>query len=221
MRNWPFPFFLGGVRVEAMEHSSDDILIAQLHLRLGRTVLEAQIYWPPGPVLPVAAALVLLLADEARPYGADLLGRGLSAGAEVVVLRVPDRAQTLAALMWAADHAHELEGQRDRLMVAGGGVSGARAARLAMIARDNGWPVLQRQVLVHPRFTAGCPPPSRLLGVAAATIVSGSGPQDAARRYAARLKRGGVEVVELRQRDDEPQMIADLARSLQTKGSIA
>src|SRR5438128_11183461 len=219
MRNLPFPFFLGDARVGGMERSFDDVLTAEFHLRLGRTVLEAQIYWPPGPVLPVAAALVLLLADEARPYGADLLGRGLSAGAEVVVLRVPDRAQTLAALMWAADHAHELGGQRDRLMVAGDGVSGARAARLAMIARNNGWPVLQRQVLVHPRFTAGCPPPSRrLLGVAAATIVSGSGPQDAARRYAARLKRGGVEVVELRQRDDEPQIIADLARSLQTKG---
>jgi len=221
MRNWPFPVFLGDARVGGMERSFDDVLTAEFHLRLGRTVLEAQIYWPPRPLLPVAASLVVLLADEARPYGADLLGRGLSAGAEVVVLRVPDRAQTLAALMWAADHAHELEGQRDRLMVAGGGVSGARAARLAMIARDNGWPVLQRQVLVHPRFTIACPPPSRLLGVAAATIVSGSGPQDAATRYAARLKRGGVEVVELRQRDDEPQMIADLARSVQTKGSIA
>ncbi len=205
-----------------MERSFDDVLIAQFHLRLGRAVLDARIYWPPRPVLPVAASLVVVLADEARPSGADLLGRGLCAGGEVVVLRVPDRAQTLAALMWAADHAHELGGQRDRLMIAGTGVSGARAARLAMIARDNGWPVLQRQVLVHPRFTTACPPPSRLLGVAAATIVSGSGPQDAARRYAAQLKRGGVEVVELRRcDDDEPQMIADLARSLQTKGSIA
>jgi alpha/beta hydrolase fold len=155
MRNWPFPFFLGHARVGGMARSFDDVLIAEFHLRLGRTVLEAQIYWPPRPVLPVAASLVLLLADEARPYGADLLGRGLSAGAEVVVLRVPDRAQTLAALMWAADHAHELGGQRDRLMVAGDGVSGARAARLAMIARDNSWPVLQRQVLVHPR-SGGC-----------------------------------------------------------------
>ena len=157
-----------------MERSFDNVLTAEFHLRLGRTVLEAQIYWPPRPVLPVAASLVLLLADEARPYGADLLGRALSAGAEVVVLRVPDRAQTLAALMWAADHAHELGGQRDRLMVAGDGVSGARAARLAMIARDNGWPVLHRQVLVHPRFTRACLRPQRVVGVAAATIVSGS-----------------------------------------------
>ena len=58
--------------------------------------------------------------------------------------------------------------------------------------------------------------------MAAATIVSGSGPRDEAARYAAKLRRAGVEVIELRQRDDdETQLIAELARSWQTKGSIA
>jgi hypothetical protein len=216
MRNWPFPFFVSGARVDGMERSSDEVLIAQFHLRFGRTTLETQIYWPSRPLVPRAAPLVVLLTDEARPHSAGLLGRRLSAGADAVVLRVPDRKECLAALMWAADHAHELGGQRDRLMVAGRGISGARASRLATIARDNGWPVLQRQVLLYPRFTITCPPPQTLAGVAAATIVSGSGPQDEAGRYARTLRRAGVEVIELRQRDkDETKLIAELARSWQ------
>jgi len=206
-----------------MERCLDEVLIAQFHLRFGRTALEAQIYWPSRPLLPVAAPLVVLLADEARPDPSDdLLARVLSATADAVVVRVPDRVQCLAAVMWAADHAHELAARRDRLVIAGRGLSGARAARLAIIARDNGWPVLHRQVLVHPRFTSACPCPQRVAGVTSATIVSGNGPQDQAQRYAASLRGAGVEVIELRQRDhDETQLIAEIARSWQTKGSIA
>jgi hypothetical protein len=44
-----------------MGHSSDDVLITQLHLRLGGTVLDAQIYWPPSPGVRVGTSLVLLL----------------------------------------------------------------------------------------------------------------------------------------------------------------
>jgi hypothetical protein len=202
-----------------MGRGFNEVLIAQFHLRFGRTPLEAQIYWPPQPLLPGATSLMVLLADRARPGNADLLGGGLSAGAGVVVLRVPDRLQSLAALTWAADHAEELGSQADRVIVAGRGVSGAYAARLAMLARDDGWLVLQRQVLVHPRFTIACPPPPRLAGLAAATIVSGSGPRDEARRYAARLRRAGVEVGELRLERDESLLVASLAHSLRTKGS--
>ena len=209
-----------------MAHSFEDVLVATLRLRFGSTLLQAQIYWPSNSVAS-AHALALLLANRTKlqsAHNADLLGRGLSAGADVVVLRVPDRAQCLAALTWAADHADELGGQADRLMVAGAGPSGAHAARLAIIARDKGWPVVQRQVLVHPQFTVGCPPPARVVGVAAATIVSGTRTHDHARRYAARLKRAGVEVDELREPysrrgdvDDEMRMMAKLARSLQTR----
>jgi len=227
MRNRPFPFLLGSARVGGMAHTFEDVLVARLRLRFGSTLLEARIYWPSNSVAGAHAPLALLLASAATPrsaHSADLLGRGLSAGANFVVLRVPDRAQSLAALTWAADHADELGGQADRLMVAGGGPSGARAAWLASVARDKGWPVLQRQVLVHPRFTVGCPPPARVAGVAAATIVSGTGPRDHARRYAARLKRAGVEVGELRQPysrrgnvDGEMRMLMELARSLHTE----
>jgi hypothetical protein len=209
-----------------MAHSFEDVLVATLRLRFGSTLLEAQIYWPSNSVAVAHAPLALLLANGLTPrssHSADLLGRGLAARANVVVLRVPDRAQCLAALTWAADHADELGSQADRLMVAGGGHSGTSAARLAIIARDEGWPVLQRQVLVHPRFTVGCQFPARVAGVAAATIVSGTDPHDHARRYAARLKRAGVEVGELRQPylwrrdvDDEMRMMAELVRALQT-----
>ncbi len=206
-----------------MRRSVDEPLIAQFHLRFGRTPLGAHIYWPRHPLLPEATSLMVLLEDDARAAHADLFGCGLSAGADIVVLRVPDRVHSMAALIWAADHAYELGGQADRVMVAGRGVSGARAARLAITARDNGWPILQRQVLVHPRFTIACPPPSRLVGVAAATVVSAGDPHDEARRYAARLKQAGVEVGELRQRDDDDdtRMIAQVARLLRTKGPIA
>jgi alpha/beta hydrolase fold len=212
-----------------MEYGSDDILIAQLHLRLGHTLLDAQIYWPPSACARAGTSLVLLLVDETTPRGVksgDVLGHVLSAGANLVVLRVHDRTHSVPALMWAADHAHELGGRPDRLMVAGCGVSGAWAARVAMNARDRGWPVPYRQVLVHPRFMITCPPPQRVVGVAPATIVSASGPRDHARRYAARLKRSGVEVCELREPYSwrgqpvfERQLIADLANSLRKKGS--
>jgi hypothetical protein len=129
----------------------DEVLIAQFHLRSGRTSLKAQIYWPRRPLLPEATSLMVMLADEAKPGNAELLAGGLSARADVVVLRVPDRVQSPAALIWAADHAHELGGQADRVMVAGRGISGAQAARLAIMARDNGWPILQR-----PYFSGRC-----------------------------------------------------------------
>src|SRR5690242_7815647 len=119
MHNWPFPFFGVGARVGGMERCLDEVLIAHFHLRFGRTAVEAQIYWPSRPLVPVPAPLVVLLGDEARPDCADLLGRGLSASAHAVVVRVPDRAPCLAALMWAADHAHELTARRDRLVIAG------------------------------------------------------------------------------------------------------
>src|SRR5689334_13712222 len=116
MRNRPFPFSTRGGRADGMQRCLDDVLIAQFHLRFGRTTLGQQSYRPSRPVAPAKPPLVVLLADEATPDSADLLGRGLSAGANFVVMRVPDKAQRLAALVWAADHAHELGGRRDRLM---------------------------------------------------------------------------------------------------------
>ena len=52
----------------------------------------------------------------------------------------------LAALQWVSDHVGEFGARRDRMLVAGG----ARAARLALAARDVGWPAVGGQLLVHP-----------------------------------------------------------------------
>ena len=79
----------------------EDVLVATLRLRFGSTLLEAQLYWPSNSVAGGHAPLALLLANGATAqsaYGADQFGRALSAGANVVVLRVPDRPQCLAAL---------------------------------------------------------------------------------------------------------------------------
>jgi alpha/beta hydrolase fold len=204
-----------------MRHTAEDVLAAGLRLRFGVEVVEADLYLPPNAVGP--AAVVLLLADDATSDNVDRLAPGLSAGADLVVVRVPARAQLLAALYWVADHTNELGGRPDRLIVAGCDVSGARAAWLAIAARDSGWPVLHRQVLVHPRFTRCCPAPHRVTGVAPATIVSGCAPRDEATKYALLLKRCGVDVCQLRRSapDDEVRTVADLGRALQqTKGRM-
>ena len=87
---------------------------------------------------------------------------------------------------WAADHAHQLGADPDRLVVAGGGL----AAAVALHARDEGWPPLSRQVLIGPDLT-GWPrwTADSLSGVAPATVVNAPG-------YAARLRAAGVEVEE-------------------------
>ena len=204
-----------------MRHSADDVLVAGLRLRFGLQVVEADLYVPPNAV--GAAAVVLLLADDATSDNVNRLAPGLSAGADLVVVRVPARAQLLAALYWVADHANELGGRPDRLMVAGRAVSGARAAWLAIAARDSGWPGTYRQVLVHPRFVRCCPAPYRVTGVAPATIVSGCAPRDEATEYALLLSDPESTCASWRcsAPDDEMRMVADLGRALHpTKGRM-
>ncbi|NYE10651.1 alpha/beta hydrolase fold domain-containing protein [Actinomadura citrea] len=95
-----------------------------------------------------------------------------------------------AALGWAADHAAELGAAPARLVVAGRGAGAAIAAGLALLARDEGWPPLERQILVRPRLPEGFAPD--LAGVADATVVTG--PDDDGRAYAGRLRAAGVPV---------------------------
>jgi hypothetical protein len=67
----------------------------------------------------------------------------------------------------------------------------AAVAALAVRARDDDWPRLARQLLIHPRLED--PPAARLAGVAPATVVGGAG----ARAYIAALRAAGVAVYEL------------------------
>jgi hypothetical protein len=150
------------------------------------------------------------LLDDARDD--DPFTMSLCAAAPAVVLSMPTRLGSkesieVAALSWAAEHAYQL-GATSRLLLAGVCVGGGHAARLAMAARDLGWPALHRQLLVHPMFDAACPMPSRLEGAAPATIVTAD---VTGMRYADRLRAARIDVAQLRVRDRSLPRGAELA----------
>jgi acetyl esterase len=196
----------GGVTVEALPPMPIP-RGAELRLR-GRTgAVHASVAWPAPAEIP--PAIVVFFADPARPAGL------LTRPAGVVVLTVAIRPAPLdltatpfddasAVLGWAADHAGELDADPDRLLVAGEGAGAALAAAVTLHARDEWWPAIVRQVLIHPdldAWNASVPYASSLreaplAGAAPATVVSGS--DDDGSCLAARLREAGVEVEELR-----------------------
>ena len=103
----------------------------------------------------------------------------------------------MATLGWAAEHARELGADPEKLVVGGQLAGAALAARLAVDARDSGWPVVSRQMLVRPEFSDSCPVPSEVAGTPPATIVTTGSRRDDGSRYAATLRDAGVEVREL------------------------
>jgi acetyl esterase/lipase len=153
-------------------------------LRFGVTRLHTTVCWPERE----AAVLALVLADELA-LDDPLLGDSL-----VVALGGQrPRSEELDTLEWLAEHAADLGGPADRVTVAGG----ARAAGLAIAARNAGWPKLHRQLLVRPHFCAARPTASVLAGVAPATIVHGGDPSEDGARYAEELRHAGVDVEEI------------------------
>lgn len=153
-------------------------------LRFGSVRVAATVHWPRVETV----SLALVLSDELSPIDSWLepsVVVGLAGG-------IPSSIE-LAALHWVSQHVDELGAEDDCLLVAGG----ARAARLALAARDSGWPVLRRQLLVHPRFTAEQPMPTNVAGAPPATVAF-RGEHDGGRRYAERLRAAGVEVHEVR-----------------------
>jgi hypothetical protein len=162
-------------------------MVADLTLRFGARRVRTTVQWP----VAVTAWLALVLRDELSP--SDRLVQ-----CSIVIALDgghPDWIE-LATLAWAAEHAGELGADGLHLLVAGG----ARAARLALAARENGWPSVRHQLLVHPAFTPGQPMPCDVTGAPPATVVCG-GRCDDGPRYAERLRAAGVEVDEVR--DDE------------------
>jgi RNA polymerase sigma factor (sigma-70 family) len=127
-------------------------------LRFGPLRIHTTVRWPRVDTVSIA----LVLTDELSPADAwveSCIVVGLAGG-------MPGSAE-LAALHWVSEHVGEFGAERDRMLVAGG----ARAARLALAARDSGWPVLRRQVLVHPSFTQEQPMPASVAGAPPATVV--------------------------------------------------
>jgi hypothetical protein len=158
---------------------------ANLTLRFGAARLRARVDWPRAR----ATAVALALAD-----GTAWAGGFLDDFVVVTPLGSQRTGEELGALEWLADHAGELGAGSGTLVLAGG----ARAARLAVAARDNGWPKLHRQLLIHPRFGREHPIPSDVAGVAPATVICGDDRRDDGRRYAALLRDAGVPVTEVR-----------------------
>jgi hypothetical protein len=159
------------------------VTVADMTLRFGSLRVPTTVHWPRL----TTAWLTLLLSDELSPTDPWVESS--------VVIAVPGshpRWLELATLHWAGEHAGELGADGDRLLVAGG----ARAAMLALAARDAGWPVLRRQVVVRPEFTRPKRMPDDVAGAPPAIVVCGD--RDDGSRYAARLRAAGVEVHEVR-----------------------
>jgi hypothetical protein len=158
-------------------------MVADMTLRFGSLRVPTTVHWPR--VTP--AWLTLVLSEELSPTDPWVQSS--------VVIALPGRHPgwlELATLHWAGEHAGELGVDGDRLLVAGG----ARAAMLALAARDAGWPVLRRQFLVRPDFTWREGMPDDVAGAPPAIVVCGE--RDDGSRYAARLRAAGVEVHEVR-----------------------
>ena len=201
--------------------------IAALQLRGSTSPLPVRVYWPSQEASQSGPLLVFCMAGAGAGAwsggfgvpGTEASCRGLSQNPGLTVLSVGcDRADPgpgAQVLEWAAEHAAELGADPGRLLVGGQGAGGTAAAALALDARAQGWPPVMRQVLI----SAGPVAPRAVTGVAPATVVTvRHHPGGDEGRYAAWLRRAGVEVDELIY--PEPllatgRFLADLGESLQ------
>lgn len=129
----------------------------------------------PGPAGDVAVRVYRPAGEAPKPVVVYLHGGGwvlgslavydgtcrqLAVGIDAVVVSVDYRLapehrfpaaleDSLAALAWAAEHAAELGGDPDRLVIAGDSAGGNLAAVVAQVTRDSG-PALAFQLLVYP-----------------------------------------------------------------------
>jgi hypothetical protein len=156
---------------------------AELALRGPHEFVRPRLSWPPDAADDSPMAVFLGDADASFDV-ADALC--LEAGFVVLAIRTPDVEVATIAMEWVADHGGQLGADPSRLLVAGGRF----AAAAALHARDEGWPLLSRQLLIGPEV-CGWPAAGRsLAGVAPATVIN-------ATHYASRLREAGVEVEEL------------------------
>jgi hypothetical protein len=177
MWNWSFLFGTPAA-------SLPGVTAARLSLRFGASRLRARVVWPSSERTGIA----LVLGDEAagaEEFLADSIRVWLREHQRVI--------DDLAVLHWVAVHGADLGASSGAVTVAGG----ARAARLAAQARDCGWPLIARQVLVRLRFGEDEPSPIGLQGLAPATVVHAPRSCEDGRVYARLLRSSGVEVREV------------------------
>ena len=116
--------------------------IADLQLRGNTSPLPVRVYWPGQAASQPAPVLVFCMIGA----GAEASCRGLSEDRGLIVLAVScdpvDPRPGTQVLEWAAEHAAELGGDPDRLLVGGQGAGSAAAAAVASQAREAGWPAV-------------------------------------------------------------------------------
>jgi hypothetical protein len=170
---------------------------ADLRLRGRGGPVGVRVRWPAWPLLGSPPPVVVVLADPSGTGADDAFCDALCAGLGALVLHVfwagaLERAAD--ALDWAADHAAELDGDPERVLVAGRGQAAVAAGALAQRATDNGWPPLAGQVLVVWQPWAGDHEVTRgATAPAAATIVTSLRECS----FSARLRAAGADVSEL------------------------
>jgi acetyl esterase len=150
----------GRIRLMAQPASVD--LVREQVIRGPGGDLRLRIYRPPGrgpfPLLAFfhGSGFVLCSLDTH-----DGMCRNLCAGAGCVVVSVDYRLapehkypagldDCVFATRWIADHAGELEGDAQRLVVGGDSAGGNLAAAAALRLRDQGGPRLVGQLLIYP-----------------------------------------------------------------------
>lgn len=142
-------------RIRSAEVTASGALL----LRRGRATLTGRISWPPSPTGPT----VLLVGPGPWADG-DALGASLSHRAGAVVISVPwrpgaDAVTVEDVLGWVAEHATEIDGDPDRLVLVGLGAAVPTVAAAARRAASQGWPRLLHHVLIpsHPAELAAEP----------------------------------------------------------------
>jgi acetyl esterase/lipase len=129
----------------------------------GRQDIPAVAYRPTADV--AAGVLVWLHGGGfvvGSPAAADYQARGLARASGCVVLTVDYRLapehrfpagleDALTAVRWAAEHAESL-GARRRIAVGGDSAGGNLAAAVALMARDQGGPQIDFQVMIYATF---------------------------------------------------------------------
>lgn len=144
--------------------SAEDLEIASAH-----GPIPARVYHPhgadrPRPVVVFFHGGGFVFCDLESHDG---FCRAMARGADAIVVsvdyrlapehRAPAAAEdAFAATRWAIEHAAELGGDPERVLVMGDSAGGNLAAVACLMARDAGGPVPAGQVLIYPVIDPGC-----------------------------------------------------------------